>query len=93
MNKLNIAEKNVNLDKLLSEIRTTKCNYIIMNSETLNDLDEKTDDLFTKLETSNYVTIIKKQLMITPTYVSYASIWGIPIAVCEKLKYGEVDLV
>lgn len=90
MSKINIAEKNVNLDKLLSEIRTMKCNYIIMNNETLNDLDEKADDWFTKLETSNYVTVVKKQLMITPTY---ASICGIPIAVCEKLKYGEVDLI
>ena len=90
MSKINIAEKNVNLDKLLSEIRTMKCNYIIMNNETLNDLDEKADDWFTKLETSNYITVVKKQLMITPTY---ASIDGIPIAVCEKLKYGEVDLV
>lgn len=90
MNKINIAEKRVNLDKLLSEIRATKCNYIIMNNETLSDLDEKVDDWFTKLETSNYVTVVKKQLIITPTY---ASIWGIPIAICEKLKYGEVDLV
>ena len=85
MNKINIAEKRVNLDKLLSEIRATKCNYIIMNNETLSDLDEKVDDWFTKIETSNYVTVVK-----TPTY---ASIWGIPIAICEKLKYGEVDLV
>ena len=90
MSKINIAEKNVNLDKLISEIRTMKCNYIIMNNETLNDLDEKADDWFTKLETSNYVTVVKKQLIITPTY---ASICDIPIAVCEKLKYGEVELI
>ena len=86
MSKINIAEKKVNLDKLLSGIRTMKCNYIIMNNETLNDLDEKVDDWFTKIETSNYVTVVE-------TTSTYASIWGIPIAICEKLKYGEVDLV
>ena len=90
MGKINIAEKKVNLDKLVSEIRTMECNYIIMNNETLNDLDEKANDWFTKLETSNYVTVVKKQLIITPTYTS---ICGIPIAVCEKLKYGEVELI
>jgi hypothetical protein len=90
MSKINIAEKKVNLDKLLFEIKIMECNYIIMNNETLNDLYERVDDLFTGLETLDYVAVVKKQLIATSTY---ASIWGIPIAICEKLKYGEVDLV
>ena len=90
MSKLNIAERKINLDKLLSEIKTMKCNYIIMNKETLNDLDKKVDDMFTKLETSDYITIIGTRITMTSTY---GSIWGIPIAICEQLEYGEVDLV
>lgn len=90
MNKINIAERKVDFNKLLSEINKTKYNYIIMNNETLNDLSNTAEDWFTKLETSNYITIVKKEILITPTY---ASVWGIPIATCEKLKYGEVDLI
>lgn len=88
MSKINIAERKINIDKLLSEIRTTKCNYIIMNKETLCDLDDAFDDWLTKIETSNYVTIKKVNIQ-----KSYASIWGIPIAICEKLSHGEVEIV
>ena len=88
MSKINISQRKLDLDKLLSEIRSTKCEYIIMNSETLNELDKVVDDVFTKLQESQWGTIRKVTCSAT-----YPSIWDIPIAVCEKLKYGEVDLV
>lgn len=90
MSKVNIAERKINIDKLLSEIKTTKCNYIIMNRETLCDLDNAFDDWFTKLETSNCVTVVKK---VDIQKYTYPSIWGIPIAICEKLSYGEVEII
>ena len=90
MSKINIAERKVNIDKLLSEIKPTKSNYIIMNRETLCDLDNVFDDWFTKLETSNYVTVVKK---VDIQKYTYPSIWEIPIAICEKLSYGEVEII
>ena len=87
MSKINISQRNLDFNKLLSEIKDTKCKYIIMNTETLNELDNMVDDVFTKLQESGNVTIRR---VIFPTY---PSICDIPIAICEKLKYGEVDLV
>ena len=87
MSKINISQRKLDFDKLLSEIRNTKCKYIIMNTETLNELDNIVDDVFTKMQEFSNGTIRKV------TFPSYPCIWNIPIAICEKLKYGEVDLV
>lgn len=87
MSKINISQRKLDFSKLLSEIKNTECKYIIMNTETLNELDNMTDDIFTKLQESRYEKIKK---IIFP---SYPSICDIPIAICEKLKYGEVELI
>ncbi len=91
MSKVNIAERKINIDKLLSKVKDkllseVKCNYLIMNRETLCDLDNAFGDWYA----SNYVPVVKKVNIQTHTH---ASIWGIPIAICEKLSYGEVEIV
>lgn len=60
------------------EIAEKKPDFLIMNSDTSNSLDIANNGNFAR------------NLCIQGYYAQYR---GVPIAICDKLKYGEVFLV
>ena len=79
--KFNLIYK-MDTDKLDSNILVVQPKYIVMNLETANNLSAQTSDV---------LTLEKDKKKWNDGCVSLYR--GIPIAYCEELEYGEVDLV
>lgn len=77
--KININRK-LDTNYLINSIINSKekINYIIMNEDTLKDIKKDFSSIMPYTTTDEYY---------------YSTIHGISIAICNKLKYGEVDLI
>lgn len=75
--KLNLI-KTLDTTKLDAAILGYKPRYLIMNLETANDMNEK-------------VVSLDRDKYLGADYIAFYR--NTPIAYCEQLKYGEVELV
>lgn len=75
--KLNVIKKR-NLDGLDYAINNIKdINYLVMNTQTMNEISHGNTDAISYQANSGYYTLYRK----------------IPIALCERLPDGEVEVV
>lgn len=81
---IDIAIKSINTFKLKSEIHSLEKNnkrpsYLIMNENTYKALKKEYEG----------TTIVKTY----GDWNSYTTLYGVPIAICQKLEFGEVDII
>lgn len=87
---VNLFESNLTITKVIDDLVNkssymTKPKYIIMNGKTFYDIKPSKD---IQLNIDNYYSneeVEKEEI--------YATVRGIPIAICEKLKNGEIDII
>lgn len=88
MSKINILQTKIDIAKLKSMIEnhSKEITYIVMNTETLDKFLIQTDYLY---------SLEDHKQQRTPKYSlrGFYSYMGYPIAICNRLEFGEVELV
>lgn len=88
MSKVNILQINIDITKLKSMIEnhSKEITYIVMNTETLDKFLIQTDLIYPLKD-------FKQQLAPKYSLKGFYSYMGYPIAICDILELGEVEIV